>query len=76
MKLSSPWLIAVGAVETMPPIPGIERPFVMCGTEAIDRAAELSGDIVVIGGGTVGAEIALEQSLIHENHATIIEMGS
>lgn len=48
----------------------------MCGTEAIDRAAELSGDIVVIGGGTVGAEIALEQSLIHENHATIIEMGS
>lgn len=68
-------IIAVGAEETAPPLPGIEREFVLSGTEAIDREEELSGDVVVIGGGTIGAEFALAQSLVHGNHATIIEMG-
>lgn len=68
-------IIAVGAEETLPPIPSIDCGNVLRGTEAIDREGELSGDIVVIGGGTVGAEIALEQALIRGNHVTIVEMG-
>lgn len=68
-------IVAVGAEESIPPIPGIDLPHVMTGTEAIVREAELSGDIVVVGGGTVGAEIALEQSLFCGNHVTIVEMG-
>ena len=68
-------IVAVGAEETTPPIPGTGRPFVLHGIEAIDRQEQLSGDIVVIGGGTIGAEFALDQSLVFGNHATIIEMG-
>ncbi len=68
-------IIAVGASETMPPIPGIDLPHVMSGTQAIEREKELEGDIVVIGGGTVGSEIALEQALFNKNRVTIVEMG-
>lgn len=69
-------IIAVGAYELTPPIPGIDKPHVMSGTQAIQREEEIKGNVVVIGGGTVGAEIALEQSLIHNNNVTIVEMGA
>ena len=36
---------------------------------------QLKGNIIILGGGTVGAEIALEQSLIHKNNVSIIELG-
>lgn len=68
-------IVAVGAEETVPPIPGIERSFVLRGTDAIDCADALLGDIVVIGGGTIGAEFALEQSLVQGNNVAIIEAG-
>lgn len=69
-------IVAVGASEMMPPIKGIEKDHVMVGTEAIEKETQLKGNIVVIGGGTIGAEIGLEQSLIHHNNVTIIECGT
>lgn len=68
-------IIAVGAEETLPLIHGIDRDYVMRGTQAIEKEKELKGKIVIVGGGTIGAEIALEQSLIHGNDVTVIEMG-
>ncbi len=68
-------IIAVGATESTPPIKGMEQEHVMHGTDALKIEDQLKGDIVVIGGGTVGAEIALEQSFIHNNNVTIVEMG-
>ena len=69
-------IIAVGANETVPPIKGIDKELVILGTQAIEIEDQLKGHIVVLGGGTVGAEIALEQSLIHKNNVSIIEMGN
>lgn len=68
-------IIAIGAEETRPSIPGIDLPHVMSGTEAIMHENDLSGDIAVIGGGTIGIEFALEQALFHRNHVTVIEAG-
>jgi 2,4-dienoyl-CoA reductase-like NADH-dependent reductase (Old Yellow Enzyme family)/thioredoxin reductase len=50
--------VAVGAEVTMPPIPGVEN--AMQALDAYPRLDELKGRIVVIGGGTIGSEIALE----------------
>ena len=69
-------VVAVGAEEFLPPIPGISLPHVMTGTQAIGRARDICGEIVVIGGGTVGAEIALEQALVRGCKVTIVEAGS
>lgn len=69
-------IIAVGAKESIPSIDGINEGYVMTGTEAIQHEKELGKNIIIIGGGTIGAEIGLEQSLIHDKHVTIVEMGS
>lgn len=68
-------IIAVGAEETLPPIKGIDMKHVMLGTTSIVKEDMLGNDIVVIGGGTVGSEIALELSLIKGKNVTIVEMG-
>lgn len=68
-------VIAVGAEELVPPIQGVDLPHVMTGTRAIAHENDLRGDIVVIGGGTVGSEIALEQSLFNGNRVTVVEAG-
>lgn len=68
-------IIAVGARELLPPVKGIDQDFVMQGTQAINHPERMGNDIVIIGGGTIGAEIALEESLIHHKNVTIIEMG-
>lgn len=51
--------LALGATERRPPVKGIDNPRVMTGTEAIERHDGLSGRIVVLGGGSVGCEVAL-----------------
>lgn len=68
-------IIAVGASETIPPIKGIDKKLVISATHALEIEDQLKGNIVILGGGTVGAEIALEQSLIHKNNVSIIELG-
>lgn len=68
-------VIAVGARELLPPVKGIHQDFVMQGTQAIRHPERMGDNIVIIGGGTIGAEIALEEALIHNKKVTIIEMG-
>lgn len=68
-------IIAVGARELFPPVKGIDQDFVMQGTQAINHPERMGNNIVIIGGGTIGAEIALEEALIHHKNVTIIEMG-
>lgn len=65
--------LALGATECRPPIPGIDKPRVLVGTEAIKRMSELGTHVVILGGGSIGCEIALE--LAETGHeVTVIEM--
>ncbi len=64
-------IVAIGADFTMPPIPGIEHTRL-----AVDIYPELDsfkGKVVVVGGGTVGAEIGLELAE-NGNDVTIVEL--
>lgn len=49
---------AIGAEPLIPHIPGIEKSFVVNSHEVLDGKREISGNIVVIGGGMVGMEAA------------------
>lgn len=68
-------ILAVGAEPVVPKIPGSEQTHVMGFYDAIEKEAELKGEIVVIGGGTIGAEIALELAEVRQQKVTIVEMG-
>lgn len=68
-------IIGVGAKENRLPIEGSQMPHVLLATEAIQAEKSLGNEIVVIGGGTIGSEIALEQSLILGKRVHIVEIG-
>lgn len=68
-------IVAVGGQEFIPPIPGIDSENVLTGTQSIEQEKLLGDKIVVLGGGTIGAEIALELSLIHHKTVTLVEMS-
>lgn len=67
-------IIAVGASPVTPRIPGFDGPNVVGFSEAIERSGQLGGRVSIIGAGTIGAEIALEEA---ERGAdvTLIEAG-
>lgn len=67
-------IIAVGALPAKPPIPGIDSPHVIGFYEAIEHEELIGQNVVIIGGGTIGAEIGLELSLLKEKNVTIVEM--
>lgn len=69
-------IIAIGAKEIKPPIPGIDAKHVCMACDAIEHIDELQDEIVIIGGGTIGSELALELSLIKNKKVTIVEMGN
>lgn len=52
-------LIAVGAVERVLPLPGIENPGVLLATDAILHPEKLGQRVAILGGGSIGCEIAL-----------------
>lgn len=65
-------IVAVGAKASVPPIKGAEHG--MLATESYSRRNEVGRRVVIIGGGTIGCELALE--LDEQDHAvTIIEAG-
>lgn len=65
--------IAIGATERMPRIEGLEGPHVMVGTEAIAREHELGQRVLILGGGSIGCEIAL--ALAEQGRdVTVVEM--
>ena len=49
---------AIGAEPVIPPIPGKEKDFVVNSHDVLDGKAQVSGNVVIIGGGMVGMETA------------------
>ena len=66
-------IVAVGANELRPPIKGMDLPNVMMATEAELDPGKVGDRVVIMGGGLVGAEVAV--SLEHEGKkVSIVEM--
>ena len=53
-------IVAVGAEPVMPPIKGIDNKNVILACDVLDGKAKVGHDVVIIGGGTIGCEVALE----------------
>ncbi len=69
-------VIAVGASQIIPPINGIDSERVIDAISAIRKPENIGDNVIVIGGGTIGAEIGLELSLIENKTVNIIEIGN
>lgn len=67
-------MIAVGAEPFVPPIKGIHSKNVIGFYEAIEHGERIGRRVVVIGGGTIGAEIALELAALEKKDVSIVEM--
>lgn len=52
-------IVAVGAEPVIPPIHGIERPGVFLACDILEGRVNIGQDVVIIGGGTIGCEVAL-----------------
>lgn len=66
-------LIAVGAVERILPIPGMDNPKVLPATRALMHPERLGKRVAILGGGSIGCEIALD--LAEEGkEVSVIEM--
>ncbi len=52
-------IVATGARQDLPEIPGIERPHVCTAESVLRREADLWGKVVILGGGHIGCEVAL-----------------
>ena len=66
-------IVATGAENVMPPIPGSDLPHVVSAWDVLDKKAVVFGKTVVIGGGLVGVETA--EYLAHQGcKVTIVEM--
>lgn len=66
-------IVATGAQNSVPPIPGADGVQVVSAWDVLDRKAVVFGKVAVIGGGLVGAETA--EYLAHQGaKVTVIEM--
>lgn len=65
-------VVAVGADPIIPDIPGVTLPHVIPATETTVRRDEIGQNVVVIGGGMVGCECALELGRAGK-HVTLIQ---
>ncbi|MBQ6335343.1 MAG: FAD-dependent oxidoreductase [Erysipelotrichaceae bacterium] len=63
-------ILATGTDESKPPIPGLEK--AISSLEAIDDPKKLGEKVVIVGGGLVGCEIALDEAN-HGKDVTIVE---
>ncbi|NCB32831.1 MAG: FAD-dependent oxidoreductase [Erysipelotrichia bacterium] len=63
-------IIAVGAMERIPSINGIEHTGVITAINAIEHVENLGKHIVILGGGSIGCELALE--LAEQNRKVVI----
>lgn len=69
-------IIACGGEPFLPRIDGISSENVIGYQEAISKSKPIGQNVVIIGGGTIGAELALELAELERKHVTIIEMTS
>ncbi len=63
-------VLAIGSKANMPPIPGLEKALVSL--DAITHEEKIYGHVVVVGGGLVGCEIALDEAK-KGHQVTVIE---
>ncbi len=68
-------IVAVGADPVMPYIPGIDKHHVINFYDAIEHEDKIGKHIVIIGGGTIGAEIGLELASLKGKNVTIVEIA-
>jgi 2,4-dienoyl-CoA reductase-like NADH-dependent reductase (Old Yellow Enzyme family)/thioredoxin reductase len=66
--------LAVGARPAMPPISGIDGANVLGFADAIRYPERVGQRVVVLGGGTIGAELGLELSELEGKDVSIVEM--
>jgi len=52
-------ILATGARHTLPGIPGIQKPHVYSAVSVLKKEAELGHQVVIVGGGHIGCEVAL-----------------
>ena len=65
-------ILAVGSSAVVPPIRGVESKCCMSCTEALDNVKPVGDKVVIVGGGLVGCETALEY-LQEGKKVTIVE---
>lgn len=65
-------ILATGSVPTVPKVPGIDSEMVLDCLEAIAQPEKIGKNVVVIGGGLVGCEIALECAM-DGKQVTVVE---
>ncbi|MEY8354268.1 FAD-dependent oxidoreductase [Lachnospiraceae bacterium 54-53] len=68
-------MIAIGSAPFVPRVKGIEGEQVMGFYEAIGHPERVGRNVVVLGGGTIGAEIGLELAVYGKKHVSIVEMS-
>jgi 2,4-dienoyl-CoA reductase-like NADH-dependent reductase (Old Yellow Enzyme family)/thioredoxin reductase len=68
-------MIAIGADPVFPPINGICNKNVIGFYEAIENNKSIGQNVVIIGGGTIGAEIGLELAVFDQKNVSIVEMS-
>jgi 2,4-dienoyl-CoA reductase-like NADH-dependent reductase (Old Yellow Enzyme family)/thioredoxin reductase len=65
-------IISAGATQIVPDVPGVEKPITVCALDVLN-GAKVGKEVIVVGGGLVGSEIAL--FLAEKNKkVTIVEM--
>lgn len=65
-------VMAVGSTVIKPKIPGIDHPKVLYSVEALNNKSAVGNKVVIVGGGLVGCEMALEY-LYEGKDVTIVE---
>ena len=67
-------IAACGAEPIIPPIPGLNRPFVHHITDLFKKRVDVGSKVVIIGGGLAGCEEGLGLAWDHGKDVTIVEM--
>lgn len=68
-------MVAVGAKPMVPPIKGIDKSHVIGCIDVFPKLKKMEQDVVIIGGGTIGCELAIDIAEDGKN-VTIVEMSS
>lgn len=68
-------IIAIGSRPFVPPVKGMDKEGVMGFYEAIEHPDRIGQNVVVLGGGTIGAEIGLELAVFEKKIVSIVEMN-
>ncbi|MFH1954371.1 MAG: FAD-dependent oxidoreductase, partial [Pseudomonadota bacterium] len=66
-------VVATGSRPFIPDVPGITRPNVFLAVDVLEGKKEVKGEVVIVGGGLVGCEVA-EYLIGEERKITVLEM--